>query len=94
MSTRRTRLPLRPNPAASETEVEVLPVPPFCEAIETIIFRLTYPKPKWGICISYSTFTLANSEQIVNRLAHIFVLVFETSSLETLLTQITSCLYI
>jgi hypothetical protein len=33
MSIRRTFLPLRARPAESEIEVDVLPVPPFCEAI-------------------------------------------------------------
>src|SRR4051794_31666946 len=37
MSTRRVFLPLRPRPAAREIEVDVLPVPPFCEAIAITI---------------------------------------------------------
>jgi hypothetical protein len=36
---RRTFFPLRAIPAASEIAVEVLPTPPFCDAIETIIVQ-------------------------------------------------------
>src|SRR6266480_1475574 len=37
MSMRRTRLPLWVRPAAREIAVVVFPVPPFCEAIATIV---------------------------------------------------------
>ena len=37
ISMSRTRLPRRARPAASEIEVLVLPVPPFCDAMEMII---------------------------------------------------------
>jgi hypothetical protein len=45
MSIRRTFLPLRAKPAASEMLVEVLPVPPFWLAIEITIIVNSHKSP-------------------------------------------------
>ena len=52
MSMRRTRVPLRASPAASEIEVLVLPVPPFCDAMEmTLVIGVQLA----GIPLGYSS---------------------------------------
>src|SRR6185437_9125201 len=56
MSIRRTLLPFRARPAASEIAVDVLPTPPFWDAIDTIIVQSAlensrleeYPQLLWS----------------------------------------------
>src|SRR5438270_6570568 len=46
---RSTFFPFRASPAAREMLVVVLPVPPFCEAIETIIRSVNILKATWWV---------------------------------------------
>jgi hypothetical protein len=48
-------LPLWARPAAREIDVDVLPVPPFCEAIAIIIRKVNLPKADMGYFGSVAT---------------------------------------
>src|SRR3954462_8450327 len=53
ISIRRTFLPFRANPAAKEMLEDVLPTPPFCEAIEITIRKLNLPNPHRVILLAF-----------------------------------------
>lgn len=53
ISIRSTFLPLRAIAAEMEMLEEVLPTPPFCDAIENFINKLNLTKTQWVISIAF-----------------------------------------